>query len=91
LFELATDSARRDIIGKGQAAEQVERDPERMGRERLLPEERTLEKVDRYEAHLSRALHKALHELEALQARRAAWPAPDRRCSPGVHYFRALR
>jgi hypothetical protein len=59
LFELATDSARRDIFGKEQAAEQVERDLERMGRERLLPEE----KVARYEAHLSRGLHKALHEL----------------------------
>lgn len=32
-----------------------------MSRERLLPDEKTLEKVARYEAHLSRLFHKALH------------------------------
>jgi hypothetical protein len=67
---VATDAARRDIISKEQAAEQVERDLERMSRERLLPEEKTLEKVARYETHFSRGLYKALHELEALQADR---------------------
>jgi hypothetical protein len=76
LLEVATDSARRNIIGKAQAAEQVERDLERMSRERLLPEETTLDKVARYEAHLSRGLYKAMHELEALQARRAGTAAP---------------
>jgi hypothetical protein len=35
-----------------------------------------LEKVARYEAHLSRLLFKALHELEALQARRQYGSAP---------------
>jgi hypothetical protein len=67
---VATDAARRDIISKEQAAEQVERDLERMSRERLLPEEKTLEKVARYETHFSRGLYKVLLELEALQARR---------------------
>ena len=76
LLEVATDSARRSIIGKEQAAEQVERDLERMSRERLLSDEKTLEKVARYEAHLSRGLFKALHELEALQARRTGGAAP---------------
>jgi hypothetical protein len=76
LLEVATDAARRDIIGKEQAAERVERDLERMSRERLLPDEKTLEKVARYEAHLSRGLYKALHELEALQARRTGVAAP---------------
>jgi hypothetical protein len=47
-----------------------------MARERLLPDEKTLEKVARYEAHLSRGLFKALHELEALQARRTGGAAP---------------
>jgi hypothetical protein len=47
-----------------------------MSRERLLPDEKTLEKVARYEAHLSRGLYKALHELEALQARRTGGAAP---------------
>jgi hypothetical protein len=57
-------------------AEKVERDLERMSRERLLPDEKTLEKVARYEAHLSRGLFKALHELEALQVRRTGGAAP---------------
>jgi hypothetical protein len=76
LLDVATDVVRRDIIGKEQAAEQVERDLKRMSRERLLPDDKTLEKVARYEAHLSRGLYKALHELEALQARRTGDPAP---------------
>jgi hypothetical protein len=76
LLEVATDAAKRSIIGKEQAAEQVERDLQRMSRERLLPDEKTLEKVARYEAHLSRGLYKALHELEALQARRTGGAAP---------------
>jgi len=76
LLGFVTDSARRDVTGKEQAAEQVQRDLQRMSRERLLPEEKTLEKVARYEAHLSRGLYKALHELEALQARRTGGAAP---------------
>jgi len=76
LLEVATDAAKRSLIGKEQAAVQVERDLERMSRERLLPDEKTLEKVARYEAHLSRGLYKALHELEALQTRRTGDAAP---------------
>ena len=76
LLEVATDSARRNIIGKEQAAEQVQRELERMARERLLPDEKTLEKVSRYEGHLFRGLYKALHELEALQSRRSGGSAP---------------
>ena len=58
-------------------AEKVERDLRNMARERLLPDERTLEKVATYEAHLSRGgLYKALHELEALQVRRTGGAAP---------------
>ena len=76
LLEYATDVARRDVIGKEQAAEQVAKDLERMSRERVLPRVEILEKVARYEAHLSRGLYKALHELEALQARRQGGSAP---------------
>lgn len=36
----------------------------------LLPDDAALEKITRYEAHLSRLLKHALHELEALQDRR---------------------
>ncbi len=76
LLEAATDGARRDIIGKEQAVERVKQDLEKMSRERLLPRVETLEKVSRYEAHLSRQLYKALHELEALQTRRQGGIAP---------------
>lgn len=47
-----------------------------MRRKRLLPRVEVLEKVARYEAHLSRLLYKTLHELEALQARRQGGAAP---------------
>ncbi len=70
LIEAATERARLDIISAKAAAERVEQDLVRMSRDRLLPDEKTLEKVARYEAHLSRLFHKALHELEALQLRR---------------------
>jgi hypothetical protein len=77
LLEAATRSARFKVERAKLEAEKVERDLRNMARERLLPEEKTLEKVARYEAHLSRGLYKALHELEVLQVRRAAplpWP-----------------
>jgi hypothetical protein len=45
-------------------------------RARILPSERDIAKLSRYEAHLSRELYRALHELEALQARRAGGTAP---------------
>jgi hypothetical protein len=54
----------------------MEQDLEQMSRERLLPDERILEKVARYEAHLFRGLYTALHELEALQVRRTGGAAP---------------
>ena len=76
LLEAAMEKARLDVISAKQAVERVEKDLERMSRERLLPDEKTLEKVARYEAHLSRGLYKALHELEALQVRRSGGAAP---------------
>ena len=57
---------------KGEWAAQVER----AQRERLLLSEPAMERVARYEAHLSRELYKAMHELEALQERRQGRPAP---------------
>jgi hypothetical protein len=76
LVEAATERARLDIVSAKSAAERIEQDLARMSRERLLPDDKTLEKVARYEAHLSRLFHKALHELEALQVRRAGGAAP---------------
>jgi hypothetical protein len=54
----------------------VKQDLEKMSRARLLPDDKTLEKIARYEAHLFRMLFKALHELEALQTRRLDGSAP---------------
>jgi hypothetical protein len=79
LLKYATDAAGRDVVGKEQAAEQVAKDLARMSRERVLPRVEILEKVSRYEAHLSRQLYKAMHELEALQTRRLGGSAPSAR------------
>jgi hypothetical protein len=76
LLEVATAGGRRKLIDAKKVADRVEKDLERMSRERLLPDEKTVEKVTRYEAHLSRGLYKALHELEALQTRRQGGAAP---------------
>ena len=76
VLEAAMRSAEWKVKKAKQSAEEVERDLERMGRERLLPDEKILEKVARYEAHLSRGLYKALHELEALQVRRTGGVTP---------------
>jgi hypothetical protein len=64
------------VISAKQALERVEQDLEKMSRERLVPNDKTLEKVARYEAHLSRQLYKAMHEFEALQVRRRGGAAP---------------
>jgi hypothetical protein len=76
LLEAATRDARFKTERTRVEAEKVERDLRNMARERLLPDDKTLEKVARYEAHLSRLFHKALHELEALQIRRQGGAAP---------------
>src|SRR5918994_3576618 len=76
LLEAAIRSARWKAERSKLEAEKVERDLRNMARERLLPDEKTLEKVARYEAHLSRLMFKALHELEALQVRRSGGSAP---------------
>lgn len=70
LLEAATDSARLDASSARVKAEQVEGEIDAMSRERILPDVKTLEKISRYEAHLSRQLYHALHELENLQKHR---------------------
>jgi hypothetical protein len=76
LLEAAIRSAKWKAERSKLEAEKVERDLRNMARERLLPDETTLQKVARYEAHLSRLFHKCLHELEALQTRRSGGVAP---------------
>jgi hypothetical protein len=76
LLEAATRDAQFKTQRTKLETEKVERDLRNMARERLLPDDETLNKVARYEAHLSRLFHKALHELEALQIRRSGGAAP---------------
>jgi hypothetical protein len=47
---------------------------EKYRREHLLPDTEDLEKIQRYEAHLSRQFHRDLHELQRLQAARLGHP-----------------
>lgn len=70
LLESATVSARLDASSAKVKAEELEGEIEVMRRERILPDDKTLEKISRYEAHLSRQLYHALHELENLQKHR---------------------
>lgn len=70
LLVAATDLLRRRAEREKEALNQVEQGLSKLSRERLLPKDSDLEKVQRYEAHLSKQLFATLHELEALQKRR---------------------
>ena len=76
LLEAATAEARFQAAVSKHKKEDVEREVSRKMTERILPDDETLQKVARYEAHLSRQLYHALHELEALQARRLGGNVP---------------
>jgi hypothetical protein len=70
LLETATYQAGYEARSAAHKKEEVERELFRKARERILPDEKTLETISRYEAHLSRQLYQALHELENLQKHR---------------------
>jgi hypothetical protein len=70
LLELATYEAGCEARSAAYKKEEVEQEISRKVRERILPDEKTLAKISRYEAHLSRQLYHALHELENLQKHR---------------------
>ena len=55
--------------------------PAIMPDDRDLPETSGIELITRYEAHISRQMHNALHELEAMQQRRNGASAPLARIS----------
>lgn len=56
--------------------ERVQAELERVAALPAVPPEATLANIQRYEAHLSRQFYRALHELEALQARRRGQDTP---------------
>jgi len=72
LLELATYEAGYQARSAAHKREEVEQEISRKVRERILPDEKTLAKISRYEAHLSRQLFHSLHELENLQKHRTA-------------------
>jgi hypothetical protein len=76
LLEAAIEEARYEAAVAAHKKEDIEQEVSREVAERILPDEKTLEKVSRYEAHLSRQLYHALHELEALQTRRFGGHSP---------------
>jgi hypothetical protein len=57
-------------------AEELERKIASKRRRAVIPDLSTIQLVSRYEAHLSREMYKAIHELEALQRRRAGEVMP---------------
>jgi len=76
LMEALHTAVRYDAFEKEAKAEKAEAELLSERRNRILPGERDLQKIARYEAHLSRQMYQALHELEALQARRGGKAAP---------------
>ncbi len=76
VMEALHTATRYDAATKGTKAEKAEAELLAERRDRILPERADLEKIARYEAHLSRQMYQALHELEALQARRSGKGAP---------------
>ena len=67
LIERLRTEARYDLTTREAKAEAVEAQLLAVRRDRILPTEEDLQKIARYEAHLSRQMYQALHELEALQ------------------------
>jgi hypothetical protein len=76
LLEQLHTLAFRTLRKAEEQARQVEKRILAKRRARVLPDADTMAKIGRYEAHLSRELYRALHELEALQERRAGRSAP---------------
>jgi hypothetical protein len=66
---MAAYEARYEARKAVHAKEAMERDLSRMQKERILPDAGTLQKIARYEAHLSRQLYQAMHALQILRAK----------------------
>ncbi len=77
-LEAMTDAAIYGERTLGRPAEESLSDEkvERRLLESLIPTGKDLAKIMRYEAHLNRQLYQAMHELEALKARRQGDSAP---------------
>jgi hypothetical protein len=76
LMEKLSTVAENALRSAEPAARKAERRLLAKRRQRVLPDADVLQKIARYEAHLSREMYRALHELEALQTRRTGGAAP---------------
>jgi hypothetical protein len=76
LLDEALESAQAQVRQAQEELHRLMADVDQMRAERLLRDDRDLNKLVRYEAHLHRQLLQTLHELEALQARRRGGEAP---------------
>jgi hypothetical protein len=76
LMEKLCTEAEAEIKNHLKKAETAEKAIVAKRRQNIIPNEDQLQKISRYEAHLSREMYRALHELEALQARRNGGSAP---------------
>ena len=76
LMEYLGMETRYDLATKEAKAEEAQAQLLTTRRARILPSEEAMQKIARYEAHLSRQMYQALHELEALQKRRSGREAP---------------
>ena len=57
-------------------AQKVQQQIIKQRRAKILPSAEDLQRIGRYESHLSKEMYRALHELEALQERRRAGRSP---------------
>jgi hypothetical protein len=74
LLFAALEHHRVETIQLKSEADAISRDLDHLRRERLLASAPQTDRIARYEAHLSRQLAQALHELQRLQAARAGEP-----------------
>jgi hypothetical protein len=74
LLRTLADRAAEEWVKSYQTAKDAQTQVNQYRREHLLPDTKTLEKIQRYESHLSRQFHRDLHEFQRLQATRLGHP-----------------
>src|SRR5918994_70852 len=68
--------ARQEAKVAEEQAQKVQQQIVKQRRAKILPSADDLQKIGRYESHLSKEMYRALHELEALQERRIGGRSP---------------
>ena len=76
LLEKLHTVARQEAKVAEEQAQRVQQQIIKQRRAKILPSADDLQKIGRYESHLSKEMYRALHELEALQERRRGGRSP---------------